>query len=255
MDIVLGQIRDDPENTELVSLRNELTSFIDLLNENIAELKPTQAAAPQPASQQPTSPAEPEKWSRENHPAFKKPAAPVEEKEEPAVNYQVNDTVLAKWMSGDRGFYPARITSITGSSTAPIYTVKFKSYDSTDSLRSKDIRPITNKRKADGPASAVTAPAPSATGPGVVTSAGATVYHDAARKEADQANEEPKAKKPKKIKAKKELEAGKNKWQDFNNKSKFGKTQKKDSMFRTPEGVHGRGKHTMHAIALVSEIF
>jgi len=36
------------------------------------------------------------------------------------------------------------------------------------------------------------------------------------------------------------LEAGKSKWQDFAQKGKFGKAAKKDSMFRTPDGVHGR---------------
>lgn len=50
------------------------------------------------------------------------------------------------------------------------------------------------------------------------------------------------AKVPKKIKANKELEAGKTKWQDFAAKGKFGKAVSKPSMFRTPEGVHGRGK-------------
>ena len=182
--------------------------------------------------------SEPEKWSRENHPAFKKTAAPAEDKEEAPVNYQVNDTVMAKWVSGDKGFYPARITSITGSSTAPIYLVKFKSYDNTETLRSRDIRPVSNKRKADGPpAAAVSVPAPA---PGVVSSAGATVYPDA-KKEAENDPNAPKPPKAKKIKAKKELEAGKNKWQEFNAKSKFGKS-KKDSMFRTPDGVHARGQ-------------
>lgn len=49
------------------------------------------------------------------------------------------------------------------------------------------------------------------------------------------------AKVPRKVKANKELEAGKSKWQDFAVKGKFGKTAKKDSMFRTPEGVNARG--------------
>jgi survival-of-motor-neuron-related-splicing factor 30 len=148
---------------------------------------------------------------------------------------------LAKWLSGDKGFYPARITSITGSSTDPIYIVKFKSYDNTETLRSRDIRPVSNKRKADGPPPVVAASTPTPPAPGVVTSAGATVYPDAKR-ELEQTSDAPKPPKAKKIKAKKELEAGKNKWQDFNNKSKFGKTHKKDSMFRTPDGVRGRGE-------------
>ncbi|KAM5346469.1 hypothetical protein ACJ41O_009474 [Fusarium nematophilum] len=232
-DIVRGQLRDDPDNAELKALQEELNNFIDLLNENIAELKPKQA--PKPAPKQPSPPPQPEKWSRENHPAFKK-AAPAEEKEDALVNYQVNDTVLAKWVSGDKAFYPARITSITGSSTDPIYIVKFKTYDNTETLRSRDIRPVSNKRKADGtPASSAPATPPT---PGLVTSAGATVYPEA--KKAAEHNSDVKPPKAKKIKAKKELETNKNKWQEFNSKSKFGKGHKKDSMFRTPDGVHGR---------------
>ncbi|KAI9151633.1 Splicing factor-like protein [Paramyrothecium foliicola] len=244
VEIVTGQLRDDPGNVELKALQAELNNLVDLLNENIAELKPQQTQKPnqptQPVAAPAAAPAEPEKWSRENHPAFKKATVPVEEKEEPSVNYQVNDTVLAKWVSGDKAFYPARITSITGSSTAPIYTVKFKSYDNTETLRSKDIRPVSNKRKADAVSSApATPPVATPPAPGVVTTAGATVYPDA-KKDAEKLDDAAKPPKPKKIKAKKELEAGKNKWQEFNAKSKFGKTQKKDSMFRTPEGIHGR---------------
>ncbi|KAK7419980.1 hypothetical protein QQZ08_010617 [Neonectria magnoliae] len=235
-DIVVGQLRDDPGNAELKALQDELKEFINLLNENIAELKPKQA--PKPAPKQTSPPSQPEKWSRENHPAFKKAAAPPEDKDDAPVVYQVNDTVLAKWVSGDKAFYQGRITSITGSSTDPIYTVKFKSYDTTETLRSRDIRPVSNKRKADGPpaTSGISTPIPPA--PGVVSSAGATMYPDA-RRDAEQDSDAAKPPKPKKIKAKKELEAGKNKWQEFN-KSKLGKTQKKDSMFRTPTGVHGR---------------
>ncbi|RMJ08154.1 hypothetical protein BHE90_012403 [Fusarium euwallaceae] len=233
LDIVHGQLRDDPENVELKALKEELNNFIDLLNENIAELKPKQA--PKPAPKQPSPPPEPEKWSRENHPAFKK-TTPAEEKEDAPVHYQVNDTVLAKWVTGDKAFYPARITSITGSSTDPIYIVKFKTYDNTETLRSRDIRPVSNKRKADGtPLSSAPATPPA---PGLVTSAGATMYPEAKR-EAEQ-NGEVKPPKAKKLKAKKELEKNKNKWQEFSAKSKFGKTHKKESMFRTPEGVNGR---------------
>ncbi|KAK4073800.1 hypothetical protein Trihar35433_3274 [Trichoderma harzianum] len=237
LDLVLGQIRDDPDNVELKALHSELKEFVDLLDENIAELKAKQA--PKPEVKPAAPPPEPAKWSKENHPAFKKAAPPVEEKDEAPVNYQVNDTVLAKWISGDKAFYPARITSITGSSTDPIYIVKFKTYDTTDTLRSRDIRPISNKRKADAPPSASATPAATAPAPGVVSSAGATMYPEA-QKESEAEKDDAKAPKPKKIRAKKELEAGKSKWQDFNAKSKFGKSNKKDSMFRTPEGIHGR---------------
>lgn len=158
---------------------------------------------------------------------------------------------MAKWISGDKGFYPARITSITGSSTDPIYTVKFKSYDTSEQVRSKDIRPIAQKRKADGtPANSNTPfaapshpPPPANPVPGVI-SAAASINTELAQKNKEAAEQNTAEAKPKfkKIKANKELEAGKNKWQEFNTKGKFGKGSKarKDSMFRTPEGVHGR---------------
>jgi survival-of-motor-neuron-related-splicing factor 30 len=50
------------------------------------------------------------------------------------------------------------------------------------------------------------------------------------------------AKVPRKVKANKELEAGKNKWQNFAAKGK-GKFGKKDSMFRTGESVNARGMY------------
>ncbi|KAM0277739.1 hypothetical protein ACHAQH_005600 [Verticillium albo-atrum] len=258
LDVVHAGLSDDPENAELKNLQAELQEMISLIDESLAELKPKQA--PQPAAPvKPPTPPEPEKWSRENHPAFKKTAAaaatqPAEDDAAAAqATYNVNDTVLAKWVTGDKGFYPARITSITGSSTARVYIVKFKSYDNTETLRAKDIRPVSNKRKADGiPAASSPAPSGAFTGPaggsstssnGVVTSASASIYPEQqARLDAEKLGGDAVAKPPKakKIKANKELEKGKSKWQEFSSKSKFGKTQKKDSMFRTPEGVHGR---------------
>jgi survival of motor neuron-related-splicing factor 30 len=190
-----------------------------------------------------------EKWSRENHPAFKKtaPAQTSTDEAEAPTSFSVNDTVLAKWHSGDKGFYPARITSITGSSTAPVYIVKFKNYDTTETLRAKDIKPISNsnKRKADGTPVVSSIPTPPVNSS--IISAAADIDPELAqqtKREPSKVSDGPvrPPKVPKKIKANKELEAGKNKWQDFASKGKLGKAAKKESMFRTPEGVHGRGK-------------
>lgn len=271
LELVIVSLKDDADNAELLALKDELGQMVKLLDDSLAELKPKAGASkPAPEKSSILPPSE-QKWSRENHPAFKKPSAHVveeKEQEQAPVSYQVNDNVIAKWITGDKAFYPARITSVTGSSTAPIYTVKFKSYDTVETLRAKDIRPIAQKRKADGsliPANAAPAPGVSAassavsagtgkSGPnatatasnnGIVMSAGAEMYPNAQQgsKAADgNADENPK-KKFKKIKATKELEAGKSKWQEFSTKGKHGKSTRKDSMFRTPEGVHGRGKH------------
>lgn len=254
MDLIGGQLRDRPDDPVLLELEKELKDALDLVNESIAELKPSQAPeppAPAPAPAKASiAPSEPEKWSRENHPAFKNSASVAKDKvPSPAVSYRVNDSVMAQWKHGDGRYYPAKITSITGSSTDPVYIVKFTGYDETESLTVNDMRPQNQKRKAEGPVPSASPALPLAAGPGVVSSAGATMYPDA-KKNADKTADPAKPPKAKKIKANRELEAGKSKWQDFNAKSKYGKSQKKDSMFRTPEGVNGRGKTNLHLRSL-----
>jgi survival-of-motor-neuron-related-splicing factor 30 len=244
-------LQADPDNAELQELKTELEQVISLTEATIAELKPSSVpvAIPKKTSEPPVK----EKWSRENHPAFKKTAPTTTSADEPdtPTTFKVNDTVLAKWHSGDKGFYPARITSITGSSTAPVYIVTFKNYDTTETLRAKDIKPIvnSNKRKADGTPVSASIPAPTAPVNTNIISAAADINPDLAqmkRREPSKVSDGPvrPAKVPKKIKANKELEAGKSKWQDFAAKGKFGKTAKKESMFRTPDGVNGRGTNT-----------
>jgi len=237
-------LQADPDSAELQELKTELEQVISLTEATIAELKPP--SAPVAVSKKTQDPPVKEKWSRENHPAFKKSNAPTptEEADTPTT-FKVNDTVMAKWHSGDKGFYPARITSITGSSTNQVYIVKFKSYDSTETLRAKDIKPMVNpnKRKADGTPVVASLPSPPASTN--VISAAADINPELAhqtKREPSKVSDGPvrPAKVPKKIKANKELEAGKSKWQDFAAKGKFGKATKKDSMFRTPDGVNGR---------------
>ena len=172
--------------------------------------------------------------------------SPTEEPQGPT-SFSVNDNVLAKWVSGDKSFYPARITSITGSSSKPVYIVTFKSYSTTETLSAHDIKPISSesrKRKADGtPGTPTTPTLPTKSN---VISAAADIDPDLAsqaKKEPSKVSDGPTrpAKVPRKVKANKELEAGKSKWQDFSSKGKVGKVAKKDSMFRTPDGVNARG--------------
>ncbi|KAI9826592.1 MAG: hypothetical protein M1832_006188 [Thelocarpon impressellum] len=247
LETVHSGLQADPENVELQNLKTELEEVISLTETAIAELKP--ASAP-PASSETSTPPAKEKWSRENHPAFqagyRKPATPDEEGHNAQPTFAVNDTVLAKWVSGDNSFYPARITSITGSSNSPVYIVTFKSYATTETLFAKDIKAISHdskKRKADGaPGSMGPASLPATTS---VISAAANInpaLATQAKREPSKVSDGPArpAKVPRKVKANKELEAGKSKWQDFASKGKMGKVAKKESMFRTPDGVNGR---------------
>lgn len=250
LETVQSGLQADPENAELLNLKSELEEVISLTESAIAELKPS--SAPSPPTKESVRPAN-EKWSRENHPAFQAggrkaaaPHSPVEDTAQTPTLYAVNDTVLAKWVSGDNSFYPARITSITGSSTAPVYHVTFKSYTTTESLSAKDLKPALNdskKRKAEGPPPTPTTPASSANLS--VISAAANInpaLADQAKREPSRVSDGPvkPPKVPRKVKATRELEAGKSKWQDFTTKGKISKVARKDSMFRTPEGVNGR---------------
>ena len=250
LETVQSGLLADPESAELQNLKIELEEVITLTETAIAELKP--ASAPVPA-RKPSPPLVKEKWSKENHPAYqagyRRPAAPSSPKDEQEtpVTFSVNDTVLAKWKSGDKAFYPAKITSITGSSSKPVYIVTFKSYANTETLSAHDIKPISNesrKRKADGTPGTPTAPSiPSNSN---VISAAADInpaLATQAKREPSKVSDGPTrpAKVPRKVKANKELEAGKSKWQDFSTKGKMGKVAKKESMFRTPDGVNARG--------------
>ena len=159
----------------------------------------------------------------------------------------------ARWKSGDGLFYPARITSITGSTSKPVYIVTFKNYATTDTLSAKDIKPLSGdskKRKADGMPGASLIPTPPAN-PNVISAAAdvdLALANQARQDLPSKVSDGPPrpAKVPRKVKAGKELEAGKSKWQDFNTKGKLSKVAKKESMFRTPEGVNARGTWLNH---------
>ncbi|KIX03887.1 uncharacterized protein Z518_07440 [Rhinocladiella mackenziei CBS 650.93] len=243
---VQSSLQNDPENVELQGLKVELEEVIALTEKAIAELKPP--SAPSPATK-PSTPPVKEKWSKENHPAYqagyRKPEVETEDANT-LTSFSVNDTVSARWKSGDGGFYTARITSITGSSSDPVYIVTFKNYGNTETLKAKDIKPISNearKRKADGVSGSST-PVPPPSNPNVISAAASVdpTLAQQARREPSKVSDGPirPAKIPRKVKANKELEAGKNKWQEFAAKSKAGKLTKKDSMFRTGESVNAR---------------
>lgn len=242
LETVDSSLQVDPENLELQSLKTELEELITLTETSIAELKPPATAS------HPAPPPPKESWKEQGS---RKPRDETTEEPHPAppASFRVNDNVLARWVSGDGSFYPARITSITGSSSNPIYLVSFKSYSTKENLTSKDIRPVAGfdrKRKADGTPGSSASPSPAPPPPNVISAAA-----DINPALANQARQEPSkagdgsarpAKVPRKVKANKELEEGKNKWKDFAAKSKGkGKFGKKESMFRTGDSVNARG--------------
>ena len=144
--------------------------------------------------------------------------------------------------------WPAKITSITGSANKPVYIVRFKTGGDTETVFGHEIKAMANesrKRKADGTPGTPTIQT-TAFNPGVISAAAEIdpALASQAKKEPSKVSDGPTrpAKVPRKVKANKELEAGKSKWQDFTTKGKMAKATKKDSMFRTPEGVNARGQ-------------
>ncbi|KAJ9491263.1 hypothetical protein VN97_g2001 [Penicillium thymicola] len=242
METVALGLEVDPDSVELNSLKTELEEYITVLQTQIAELKSTAPAKPAP------------KADRFKDNGSPKPTEHTEEASAVTttpVSFSVNDTVLARWVSGDRAFYPAKINSITGSSTNPVYLVTFKSYATVENLTAKDIRPISGtdsrKRKADGTPGSSASPSPALPHPGVI-SAAADINPALATQARNEPNKAdgglvPPAKKTRKVKAQKDLEEGKNKWKDFAAKTKGkgkGAFGKKESMFRTGEGINAR---------------
>lgn len=242
LETVQSSLQVDPDNTELQSLKTELEELITLTEQSIAELKP---ATPQPSSEPARS-----RGARDDYaskPNYRTPAADQADESPAPASFAVNENVLARWVSGDNSYYPARITSITGSSSNPVYIVSFKSYGTVESLTAKDLKPTSNsdsrKRKADGSpgSSSNHTPVPQPPNASVISAAAdinpalATQARKEPSKPSDGSARPTKA--SRKVKANKELEAGKNKWKDFASKTKYGK---KESMFRTGDSVNAR---------------
>jgi len=107
----------DPNNTELSSLRSELKELIDLTKTALAE---NEAAA--------SSKVE----------ASRKTSAST-----PSQRWSAGDECLAKY-SGDGSWYPARITSVSGSTQKPVYSIVFKGYNTTELLDPTFLKPLTS---------------------------------------------------------------------------------------------------------------
>ncbi|KAK8085314.1 hypothetical protein PG997_006585 [Apiospora hydei] len=251
VDFVNAGLKDDSGNAELLALKSELDDALNLLNETLAELKPAKAAPP-PKSKAPSPPPAQEKWSRENHPRIQEGCARRGE----GCRRWSCQLQGQRHCHGEMGFGRQRLLHRTHHVHHWLIhrsylhrQVQELRYDRTATVQGYPAdRPETQSRRyacseQHALCRALSHSPPSNPAPGVI-SAAASINPELAQKNREAAEKPADDAKPKfkKIKATKELEAGKNKWQEFNSKSKFAKGHKtkKDSMFRTPDGVHGR---------------
>ncbi|KAJ6575190.1 hypothetical protein B0H19DRAFT_1127550 [Mycena capillaripes] len=126
-------ISSDPDNVELVSLRSELKELIELTKSAIA------------------AQAEVASSSKAESSSSRKNASSA-----PTHTWSAGDECLAKY-SGDGSWYPARITSVGGSADNRVYSVVFKGYNTTEQVKSSEVKPMpanhafvvpaSNKRK------------------------------------------------------------------------------------------------------------
>ena len=195
-------LSSDPDNQDLASLRDELKSLIELAQSAIA-----QSAA-----------------STSREPARKHAHA--------AYRWSAGDDCLARY-STDGQWYPARITSVGGSTDNPVFSIVFKGYNTTELIKSAEIKPLPLNYK--DPASL------NGSGP-------------AGKRKLSKVEEEEKERKKKKNEKKLEVRAQKAKEQMIKQQSwqKFAKKSEKKgvhiagvagtSIFKTPDNPLGKGK-------------
>jgi len=234
LESVMAALKGSPDNKELLDLKGELEEMISLTEAVIAEQDP-----------KPESPL-PQSTSTGGR---KRPAEATADRsfsqQQPIISYNVGDHVQARWVSGDGALYPARITTVTGSSKDPVYIVTFTSYNTTETLTHKDIRPAnhSNKRAKTSPPPTTQPTAPATT---TVISQAPTLNPTALKEQKEKEGDLLGKKTARKVRANKELDASKNKWQAFaakgvkTNKAAKAKKIGEGSMFRTPDGIHGR---------------
>lgn len=115
----------DPGSTELTELKAELETLVDLLRKSLGQSSSSApAAGPSTAA------------------SSSKPSA----SSSTSASFTTGTAVLARWRK-DGKFYPARIASVSGSTSDPAYTVIFDIDRSTEVVRSGEIKVLTESKK------------------------------------------------------------------------------------------------------------
>jgi survival of motor neuron-related-splicing factor 30 len=120
----------DPDNAELASLRSELQELITLTKTVISQSESAASSKSADTTRKTMATQQSVKWS-------------------------AGDECLAKY-SGDGAWYPARINLVAGSTENRVYSIVFKSYNTTEQVEATSLKPLppnynllpTAKRKA-----------------------------------------------------------------------------------------------------------
>ncbi|BGP33363.1 hypothetical protein JCM10296v2_005162 [Rhodotorula toruloides] len=222
----------DPSNAELLTLKTELEDLIQLTKDYLR----TQAGPSAPASTTSPAPfsAKPSSSASSSKPAAASSAASKSSQKA----FKTGDDCSCRYTDGK--WYPARITSISGSADKPVYTVVYKGYDTPEVVSANDVRPPNRWDSQNIPGGGAAA----STAAGAEKRKAGEMSKDELEKERKRKKNEKKAETQK---AKAEAQAGKAKsWQSFAKKS-----AKKgvhipgitgESMFRSPADQNPQAK-------------
>lgn len=237
----LDQVNDGlslaPDDPELLELKEGLVDLITLLKDQLeaeeaeqeAKQRKWQQKKPLIPSQTASKTESPITSNGEEATGSPEPAS--REKPEYTI-FKVGDVVSAKWASGDGGYYPAKVTQVTGSSHLPYYTVQFIKWDDTmQTLPAYSVKALAEDKKRK------------------VTAAGFDRPPPPPKKIDPQAKEAAEEKKRRRLKEKQDAERDKASWQKFATqgpKKRAGAVGRSvpigsNSMFKTPESHAGRG--------------
>jgi hypothetical protein len=237
-ELQLDQVNDGlslvPDDKELLDLKSELEDLITLLKDQLKAEQAEQEAKDRKWLQKAAAkapPARPESPITSN--GEETPAPPETTREKPDyIIFKVGDVVSAKWTVGDGGYYPAKVTQITGDiSHLPNYTVQFLKYDNTMlTLPAYSVKPLAEDKKRKVTSAGFDKPPPP-------------------KKIDPQAREAAEEKKKRRLHEKYEAERTTQKWQNFAKKGpkkRSGAVGKavpigSTSMFKTPDSHEGRG--------------
>lgn len=203
----------DPDNTELQNLVKELKELIELAEQQL------KASKPEPSRRQSATTA----VSGAN-----------------AKAWAAGDECLARY-SSDGQWYAARITSVGGASDNPVFSIVFKKYNSTELLKSGDIKPLPQSYQAGGSAG-------SSYGAGAGGGSGVGGKRKLSKEEEDERERKKKRNESKlKVREQKAREQNEKKatWQKFAKKAEKKHIQiagvAGTSIFKTPDNPYGKG--------------
>ncbi|EEB07806.1 splicing factor Spf30 [Schizosaccharomyces japonicus yFS275] len=234
LELVKHSLGKDPDNSELITLKDELEELIKL-SDSLAK------ASDIVPSDETTETTE---GRNEKEPSDQQPGK--------LLNAKPGDLLMARWLSGDKAYYPAKVIAVSGAREWKKYTVKFIDYPNTETVPIDCVKllPESKKRNIEitqprnlalpppppPPSKPVNMPPPPPPPSSAQPSAPYTTSNVASYTQKMQKHLKPKA----------ALEASQNSWKQFAARGvkagRVGKRKKigETSIFRSPEGLNGR---------------